>query len=61
MQVSSVDINGHFLVCYTDLTAPGAGRYFFRAAGVAQLAEQLTCNQQVGGSIPFASSSGRTS
>ena len=27
-------------------------------AGVAQLVEQLTCNQQVGGSIPFASSSG---
>src|SRR3989344_1718055 len=25
-------------------------------AGVAQLVEQLTCNQQVGGSIPFASS-----
>ena len=25
-------------------------------AGVAQLAEQLTCNQQVGGSIPLASS-----
>src|SRR5574341_1120754 len=24
-------------------------------AGVAQLVEQLTCNQQVGGSIPFAS------
>ena len=26
------------------------------AAGVAQLVEQLTCNQQVGGSNPFASS-----
>jgi hypothetical protein len=25
-------------------------------AGVAQLAEQLICNQQVGGSTPFASS-----
>ena len=25
-------------------------------AGVAQSAEQLICNQQVGGSIPFASS-----
>ena len=25
-------------------------------AGVAQLVEQLTCNQQVGGSNPFASS-----
>ena len=25
-------------------------------AGVAQLVEQLICNQQVGGSIPFASS-----
>ena len=25
-------------------------------AGVAQLAEQLICNQQVGGSIPFTSS-----
>ncbi len=28
-------------------------------AGVAQLVEQLTCNQQVGGSIPFASSVSR--
>ena len=28
----------------------------FVDAGVAQLVEQLTCNQQVGGSIPFASS-----
>src|SRR3989338_9404797 len=28
-------------------------------AGVAQLVEQLTCNQQVGGSIPFASSRDR--
>ena len=27
-------------------------------AGVAQLVEQLTCNQQVGGSNPFASSRG---
>ena len=27
-------------------------------AGVAQLAEQLICNQQVGGSIPFTSSPG---
>ncbi len=26
------------------------------SAGVAQLVEQLTCNQQVGGSIPFAGS-----
>ena len=26
-------------------------------AGVAQLVEQLICNQQVGGSSPFASSS----
>ncbi len=36
---------GHFVgivnVCFT--------------AGVAQLAEQLICNQQVGGSNPFAS------
>ena len=29
----------------------------FRLAGVAQLVEQLICNQQVGGSSPFASSS----
>ena len=29
------------------------GRHF---AGIAQLVEQLTCNQQVGGSIPLASS-----
>ena len=28
----------------------------FNFAGVAQLAEQLTCNQQVVGSIPIASS-----
>ncbi len=28
------------------------------SAGVAQLAERLTCNQQVGGSSPLASSSG---
>ena len=28
----------------------------FVDAGVAQLVEQLTCNQQVGGSSPFASS-----
>ena len=28
----------------------------FAYAGVAQLVEQLTCNQQVGGSSPFASS-----
>ncbi len=27
-----------------------------RIAGVAQLVEQLICNQQVGGSSPFASS-----
>ena len=30
--------------------------YSGSVAGVAQLVEQLTCNQQVGGSIPFASS-----
>ena len=29
-------------------------------AGIAQLAEQLICNQQVGGSSPFASSIGRS-
>ena len=29
---------------------------YFGNAGVAQLAEQLICNQQVGGSIPLASS-----
>ena len=29
---------------------------FFRLAGVAQLVEQLICNQQVGGSSPFAGS-----
>lgn len=28
---------------------------FFAHAGVAQLVEQLICNQQVGGSSPFAS------
>ena len=29
---------------------------FFRLAGLAQLVEQLICNQQVGGSNPFAGS-----
>ena len=29
----------------------------FRTAGVAQLVEHLICNQRVGGSNPFASSS----
>ena len=29
---------------------------FLCCAGVAQLVEQLICNQQVGGSSPFASS-----
>ena len=29
---------------------------FCQRAGVAQLVEQLICNQQVGGSSPFASS-----
>ena len=35
------------------------GRYNWRvwAAGVAQLVEHLICNQRVGGSNPFASSS----
>jgi hypothetical protein len=31
--------------------------YRFAAAGVAQLVEHLICNQRVGGSNPFASSS----
>ena len=39
---------------------PHSGRHFFRLlglfAGVAQLAEQLICNQQVAGSSPIASS-----
>ena len=30
--------------------------FFIYWAGVAQLVEQLICNQQVGGSSPFASS-----
>jgi hypothetical protein len=30
---------------------------FLRQASVAQMVEQLTCNQWVGGSIPFAGSS----
>ncbi len=30
--------------------------YTINCAGVAQLVEQLTCNQQVAGSIPVASS-----
>ncbi len=30
--------------------------YVNQSAGVAQMVEQLTCNQQVGGSIPFAGS-----
>ena len=32
------------------------GAYSFSLAGVAQLVEQLTCNQQVVGSTPIASS-----
>ena len=32
-------------------------RFFICWAGIAQLVEQLICNQQVGGSSPFASSS----
>ncbi len=32
------------------------GIILFRHAGVAQLVEQLTCNQQVGGSSPLAGS-----
>jgi hypothetical protein len=32
------------------------GVYSFSLAGVAQLVEQLTCNQQVVGSTPIASS-----
>ena len=37
--------------------SPGGGeRHDDNAAGVAQLAEQLICNQQVAGSSPFASS-----
>ncbi|SVA17654.1 uncharacterized protein METZ01_LOCUS70508 [marine metagenome] len=37
---------------------PGLGRplIIFIIAGVAQLGEQLICNQQVGGSSPLASS-----
>ena len=35
----------------------GAPRTRGQYAGVAQLAEQLTCNQQVVGSIPITSSS----
>jgi hypothetical protein len=30
---------------------------FFQVATVAQMAEQLICNQRVGGSIPFGGSS----
>ena len=32
-----------------------------RTAGIAQLVEQLICNQQVGGSSPLASSMGKIS
>ena len=43
-------VSGNFL--------PGLGRplIIFIIAGVAQLGEQLICNQQVGGSSPLASS-----
>jgi hypothetical protein len=40
-------VEGPKFLCYS---------HKFVDAGVAQLVEQLTCNQQVGGSIPFASS-----
>ncbi len=43
-------------ICYTTGLARGRGHMF---AGVAQLAEQLICNQQVAGSSPIASSGGR--
>ena len=36
------------------------GRGFFCLAGVAQLVEQLICNQQVAGSSPIASSGGES-
>ncbi len=36
------------------------GILFFWRAGVAQLVEQLICNQQVGGSNPFASCESRS-
>jgi hypothetical protein len=36
------------------------GRAGFRIAGVAQVVEHLICNQRVGGSNPFASSSNVT-
>ena len=37
---------------------PGADVYNAPCAGVAQLVEHLTCNEDVGGSIPLASSIG---
>lgn len=40
------------IMCVADVYIPAH-------AGVAQLVEQLTCNQQVAGSIPVASSTGR--
>ena len=43
-------------VCYSFANPAGRRGLFCLAAGVAQLVEQLICNQQVGGSKPFASS-----
>ena len=44
---------------YTNLSGkPKDGVVLPLAATVAQLAEQLICNQRVGGSIPFGGSKG---
>ena len=49
------------VVQFGSIPALGAGGRRFKSylpdARVAQLVEQLICNQQVGGSSPFASSS----
>ncbi len=44
---------GQFLLA---IGLPISYNYLFVAAGVAQLVEHLICNQRVGGSSPFASS-----
>ena len=45
-----------FSVCDMDASHVICGSFF--KAGIAQLVEQLTCNQQVTGSIPVAGSLG---
>jgi hypothetical protein len=48
-------------ICFEVDKAVGRCYNVFRRAGVAQLVEQLICNQQVGGSSPSTSSNAGSS